>query len=220
MIKKTGLDVKKGPLAVIAAIVVALCVAYLLPAAQTAEPIISQLSVGAPGTSEAVETPVSSGERAAYKVAPDQPRYLTIDKLNVHARALRVGTSADRTVQAPKSIHDVGWYKGSAKPGQAGVMFIDGHVSGPTQPGVFKRIGSLSPGDTVGVEKGDGTKLSFVVTSVKLVPEEKVDMNSLLVSPDADGQHLVLMTCGGSFNRAENKYEDRVVVRATRANTP
>jgi len=220
VVKKTYKNTKKAVLLTAAIVILALCIAYLLPATQTSEPGISQLNVTAPVVDEAVETPVSASQRTAHKVAPNQPRYLTIDKFDVRARVLSVGASADRTIGAPKSIHDVGWYRGSAKPGQAGVMFLDGHVSGPTQPGVFKQIGSLKNGDKIGIERGDGIKFRYVVTSVKLVPEDKVDMNSLLVSPDAYGEHLVLMTCGGSFNRAENQYEGRVIVQAKGTDTP
>lgn len=202
---------------VAAALIVSLCIAYLLPATQTAEPIVlSPEKLVAPASNDTIETPITPKQYNTYMVAPDLPRYLSIPKLGKSARVLSVGVDAQGAVGSPASIHNVGWYTRSAKPGQAGVMFMDGHVSGPNQPGVFKQLSQLTSGDTVEVERGDGEKFTYRVKEVRLALENKVNMGSLLVSPDADGQHLVLMTCGGPFNRETDQFSSRVIVSATR----
>lgn len=194
----------------------ALCVAYLLPAAQTSEIILQPKELVAPSTSQAVETPVSPEKYENHTVPPDLPRYLSIEKFGVTSRILKVGIDKSGAVDAPASIHDVGWYSGSAKPGHAGVMFLDGHVSGPTQPGVFKKLGTLTPGDSVKIQRGDGSTHSYEVTSTRLVPEKDVNMDNLLKTSNQDEERLVMMTCGGRFDRQTDQFNDRVIVQAVK----
>lgn len=150
----------------------------------------------------------------SYVVAPDLPRYIIIDKLNIKARVKRMGVGTDNAIQAPKNIFDAGWYDGSAKPGETGATFIDGHVSGPTQRGVFYKLKSLETGDSIVVEKGDGSRLVYVVASSESYPANRVDMNKAL-RPYGDARKgLTLMTCSGSFDRATQEYTERIIVYA------
>lgn len=98
--------------------------------------------------------------------------------------------------------------------GQDGATLIDGHVSGPTQPGVFKHLGDLSSGDRLEVERGDGTKLGYRVAEVEEHQFADIDMRRLL-KPDGDAhQGLNLITCSGRFDRATQRYTDRTLVFA------
>lgn len=147
-----------------------------------------------------------------YKVAPDMPRFFNIEKLGVHARVKRVGVSADNVLKAPANIFDVGWYDGSAKPGENGTVVLDGHVSGPTKHGVFYNAGSLKAGDKVQLERGDGKVLSYTVTAVETHDYDKVDMSKVLTSSVPGKPALNFMTCAGRFNVRTNSFEQRIVV--------
>jgi sortase (surface protein transpeptidase) len=148
-----------------------------------------------------------------YQVAPDMPRFLKIDKINVFARVLPVGKDSNHQITAPSSVHDAGWYKASAKPGApAGASLIDGHVSGKTESGIFKQLHSITVGDEISVERGDGTVLQYEVTGKKEYDANSVDMRAALTSSDPSKPGLNLITCSGQVQG--DKYSKRLIVFA------
>jgi len=149
----------------------------------------------------------------AYVVPPNQPRYLKIPKLNVDARVRQLGVTAQGQLQAPNNIYDTGWYNGSSKPGDAGgAVLIDGHVHGPTLPGVFYNLKSLLPGDIIQIERGDGKVFSFKVVKLQSYDANNVDMAAALTSIVPGKLGLNLMTCTGKVKGTE--YEQRLIVFA------
>lgn len=167
---------------------------------------------GADGVSRAERAAASRAALiAAHVVAPDEPRVIYIDSLDVSARVLPMGVTADKSIQTPAHPYDAGWYTGSAKPGASGVMFIDGHASGATRQGLFAYIDTLSRGDAIRVERGDKRVLRYAVTSVEVVALEKVRMGEVLAGSDTE---LVLMACTGKWLKDKQTYDKRVIVRA------
>ncbi len=166
--------------------------------------------------SEPSESEVSSSAIANYQVAdPTHPRYLRIPALNIFSRVKNLGTTDAGAVDAPKNIHDVGWYNGSAKPGvKAGASLLLGHVSGWTAPGIFKNANKLVAGDSIEIERGDGEKINYKVTRVQEYPLESIKMGEIL-SADVVGENdLKLMTCSGNYNKDTKLYDHRMVVYA------
>ncbi len=153
----------------------------------------------------------------SYSVAPDLPRLLTIDKINVSARIRRVGVGENNTMKAPASIFDVGWYDGSAKPGENGTVVLDGHVSGPTKQGVFYNLSKLKAGDTIQLTRGDGQVFTYSVVETKTYDDDKVDMPRVMTSAEAGKPGLNVITCSGTFNSRTNQYEQRTVVFAVQS---
>lgn len=152
----------------------------------------------------------------AYTVPPDQPRYLSISKLSVHARVRRLGVKANNELQAPNNIYDTGWYEDSAKPGDAGgAILIDGHVHGPNIPGVFYGLKTLKAGDNIQIERGDGLKYNFKVVKLQTYDVDKVDMAAALTPIIPGKLGLNLITCAGQLDQTGNHYEQRLVVFAT-----
>lgn len=162
------------------------------------------------------EHTVSPQQKDAYTVSPDMPRYLTIEKIGVHARILRLGVNDKGAIAAPQGIWDVGWYDGSAKPSEAGTTFIDGHISGPTLPAVFVRLHELVPGDLVVIERGSGELLRYQVQSVQSQKLDQINMAALLGPHNGNAQSLVLMTCIGQFDAHAYAYDSRLMVIAKR----
>jgi sortase (surface protein transpeptidase) len=148
-----------------------------------------------------------------YTVAPDRPRYLFIPKLSVRAMVKPLGLVANNHIDAPRSAFDAGWYVESAKPGQAGAMFIDGHVSGGAVPGIFHNITSLIPGDTLQVQRGDGALLTYTVIKSQTYSIANVDMSTIL-EPMTNKPGLNIMTCGGNVIKGTNNFDKRIVVFA------
>lgn len=72
-------------------------------------------SDGQPSTNDTPSTtPVTPKAVNAYSVAPDLPRYITISRINVHARVLQVGVTTDGSLATPSNVYDTAWYTGSA----------------------------------------------------------------------------------------------------------
>jgi len=161
------------------------------------------------------EKPTPAAVRA-YTVAPDLPRYLSIPKLNVHARVKALSVDSDNQLSVPTNIHDVGWYESSARPGQAGAMLIDGHSGIGSTKGVFHDAAKLTAGDTIEVERGDGAKLSYTIAEVRVVAHDGVDMATMLTPANGAGEGLNFITCTGKVVPGTTTLNQRVLVRAIR----
>lgn len=151
-------------------------------------------------------------EFSQYRVAADMPRYLFIPDISVRAMIKPKGLTKDNQIDVPRSAFDVGWYNGSAKPGQTGSMLIDGHVSGGNVPGVFYNLKDLTPGMTMKVERGDGETLTYRVVKSVSYDYKNVDMRAALspINPNARGLNLI--TCDGQVIRGSNDFDKRLVV--------
>lgn len=155
---------------------------------------------------------VSNNALAAYTVAAPLPRLLSIGKLNITARVMPMSVNTDGSIQAPVNTNDSGWYTKSAEPGETGAMFIDGHASGATRQGLFGRLDALKEGDTMQIEKGDGTKLTYRVVHTEIVPLDGLDMATVLRPYTGVQKGLNLMTCTGTWIPRKATFDHRVVV--------
>lgn len=167
-------------------------------------------------------TPLPVDTLADYKVAGDMPRALYIDKLHIAARILPMGTNPDNSMQAPININDSGWYTGSAKPGAPGAMVIDGHSSATnsaTHLGLFNALDSLTNGDIITVEKGDGTKLSYKVIYKETVALDAIDMAKALKPYGGAAEGLNLITCSGQWQQSGKTLDHRTIVYTERIST-
>ena len=166
------------------------------------------------------ETKPTDAEVAEYTVAPDRPRYLTIEKLGVSkSRILPMGVNTEGELNTPTNIFDVGWYEGSGKPGQGGTMVIDGHNGGPHVYGVFKDLPSLVEGDIIQVERGDGEIFKYrVVENVAVdLGESNKYMGTAAKSPEPGKESVTLISCTGEWSQSQQTYLSRQFTRAVLA---
>ena len=175
-------------------------------------------SASAPdGNGDVVEEDVTEQMKAAHKVAPDRPRFLSIEKLGVdRARVFEVGVNNLGQMQTPINIFDVGWYRGSGKPGSGGTLVIDGHNGGPTMEGVFKHLPSLVAGDIILIERGDGKFFRYKVVENATVPLAEADsyMKNAVTTPEKGKESLTLITCTGEWSQVQQTYLSRQFLRA------
>lgn len=181
----------------------------------------TKLANSSPDTTEKPSSPTTNSvlpsETAApsvekYTVSAALPRILSIEKFGIKARIVKLGIRANNQLAAPNNIYDTGWYDASSKPGEAGAMVIDGHVSGPTKHGVFYNLNKLVPGDKVSVQNGAGKTYTYKVIKKATYAADKVDMAAVLTPVTLGKPGLNLITCGGVIDRATNHYKDRTVV--------
>jgi sortase (surface protein transpeptidase) len=177
---------------------------------------------GAPSTtaSESAPAPVANKptpkEVAAYTVAPDLPKYLSIPAIKADKiRVTQLGLTKDRSIASPANIFDAGWYKESAKPGQDGAMFVYGHVSNWEANGAFHDLKKLKPGDTVTITRGDDHDFTYKVIRSETYPASTVPMDKVLTPAIAGQQGLNVMTCAGQVIKGTNDFSERLVVYTT-----
>lgn len=166
---------------------------------------------------ELVEVEPTEQEVREYTVAPDRPRYLTVEKLGINkARILPMGVNAKGELATPNNIFDVGWYEASGKPGKGGTMIIDGHNGGPHVLGVFKNLPSLEYGDIITVERGDGVVYKYKVVENKavLLSESDAYMATAARSPEQGKESVTLISCTGEWSQQRGTYLSRQFTRA------
>lgn len=154
----------------------------------------------------------SSNTVAAYNVAPDHPKYITIPGIKVpKTRIIQLGTTGHNQIAAPNNIYDVGWYDQSSKPGRPGAMFMYGHVSSWEAQGIFYNLKSLKAGDEITLTNGANQQFVYKVIKSKIYSAQAVDMNEVL-SPVSSQPGLNLMTCTGNLIKGTNEFSERLVV--------
>ncbi len=166
---------------------------------------------------ELIEEAPTEVEVVEYTVAPDRPRYLTIERLGIYnARIISVGVKASGELGTPNNIFDVGWYDASGKPGYGRTMVIDGHNGGPHVHGVFKDLPILLPGDEIVVERGDGEVFKYSVVENNAISLDESDdyMRVALRSPIAGEESLTLISCTGDWSQSQRTYLSRQFTRA------
>lgn len=185
---------------------------------QTAVAQVTQLTQksedGVAGGTNVPSETSPKGDISAYQVAPELPRFISIPKFGVKSRVLRLGVKPNNELSVPGSIFDAGWYDGSSKPGEAGAMLIDGHVSGPTKLGVFGNLKNLKPGDMIEITRGDGQVFKYKMVKSQSYSASQTDMVAAL-KPVEGKRGLNLITCGGKFDTQKQAFEDRLVIFTT-----
>ena len=165
----------------------------------------SSVSQGAP-------TRPACAVRADTPQVLQPPRELVIPKIGVRADFTELGVQPDGVLESPKTGAVVGWYRDTARPGQAGNMIMSGHVDWEKQPAIFWRLRELQQGDVVQVMAQDGLRYRYAVDWTKSFDPAGAPLREIL-GPTSQ-RWLTLITCGGTFNQVTRQYSERLVVRA------
>lgn len=176
----------------------------------------SAMSISGTNPATADQSAISQEDKIAYTVPADQPRYITIPSIGVNARVLSVGVNSKGNIDTPSNLNDTAWYDGSAKPGQEGQVFIDGHTSFSNSiAAAFNALPKLQAGEQITIEKGDGERINYKVTDVKTLDVSQVNMAEALSTQGDSKKGLTLMTCTGTFNYRTQTADKRLIVYAT-----
>ncbi len=138
-----------------------------------------------------------------------------IPKLNVSAGFQYNGLKSGGTIEIPDNLVDVGWFTGSALPGEKGTAIVMGHVAQVrggiiTKPGVFSGLSELQPGDEIYVRNDKGEAIRFVVRESRYY-DPAAAAADVFIAKD-DGAHLNLITCEGVWDAVRKSYSQRLVV--------
>jgi hypothetical protein len=164
-----------------------------------------------PLAAPSLPAPVSPSPTTQAETPPGPPARLVIPALDVDAPVDPVD-APDADLQVPDDPARVGWWRAGATPGnRSGSALLAGHVDTATDgPGALFRLDRLGPGEAVSVVTTSG-EVRYVVAAVRHYA--KPDLPGDLAST-AGPARLVIVSCGGPFDRARRTYLDNVVVFA------
>lgn len=151
---------------------------------------------------------------AAATVAAAPPTRLHAPAIGVDAPVVPIGVDG-RALVIPDDPSVVGWWRDGARPGApTGTVVLAGHVDAwDTGPGALFHLARIRPGDAVSVRTDTGER-GYVVEAVRRYPKPELPVE---VFAPAGRPRLVLISCGGAFDRRLRSYTDNVVVYATPA---
>jgi sortase (surface protein transpeptidase) len=190
-------------------------IALAISAALSAGPVRAKLSGGKSVNVASAPSSIrpSSKQIATYSVPATNPKYISIPDIAIgNTPVLNLGLANNGQIATPNNIYETGWYNASSKPGQAGAMFIFGHVATYTKYGIFNNLGNLETGARITITRGDNKTYVYQVVAMKIYPYNNVDMNAVLSPVRSGVPGLNLMTCTGPVIQSLSEYSERLVV--------
>ena len=139
------------------------------------------------------------------------------------ARIAIPAAAVDAAVQPVRSVRDAleipavgraGWFDGGARPGEPGRAVVIGHLDSRNGPGLFARVPKLPSGTPIAVTDRRGDVHAFRAVGGAQVRKE--DFPAEHVYGHSDSPVLVLITCGGPYEKGEG-YRDNVLLYARSA---
>jgi LPXTG-site transpeptidase (sortase) family protein len=145
--------------------------------------------------------------------AQSKPTKIKIPSIGVDASVGELGLNTDQTIEVPKNVWEVGWYKYSPSPGYTGPSVMVGHKDAITGKAVFYDLKNIKVGDSITIEHEDGTTAVFKVDSMETYSQDNFPTDKVYGALSYPG--LRLITCTGTYSRFKGRYSDNLVVYAT-----
>jgi hypothetical protein len=141
------------------------------------------------------------------------PVELALPGREVRAPVVAVSTGPAGALLVPEPPSTVGWWSPSALPGgTAGTTVLAGHVdSAAGGLGALAVLRDVAAGEEVVLHGADGRAVGYRVTARRQYAKADLPPEVFAVGGPA---RLVLITCGGAFDRRARHYADNVVVFA------
>jgi LPXTG-site transpeptidase (sortase) family protein len=199
-----------------------------------------QQKIASLSRTQQLQLETSQPDKDNYTVPAAYPRYLHIPEIDVdQARILGLGVlkpdkDGGQQLDSPKNIYDTGWYNCTINPVAANkcatptlpgggdtnqAAVIDGHTCDDGEKCVFNNLSKLKKGDTVTVERGDGSKLNYTVDLVEIKKLADVDMSKVMRPIESGTEGLNLITCIGQWTATDSHgvptMDERVIVYTT-----
>ena len=179
-------------------------------AAPEPEPVLAPVERPAP----AIVAPEPEPEPVPAEPVP--PRMLRIGSIEIEAPVVPVGLEADGAMEIPDDVREVGWYDPDGigvRPGTTGTAVFSSHVDSRSQGrGVLFELRTVRAGDEIEIDLEDGTTQVWRVTEVAQIPKVAMPLREIFTW--AGPSRVVLITCGGEFDRSARSYVDNIVVYA------
>lgn len=155
--------------------------------------VIAGFAIPSPGIAGNAQT----GAEYRSLAAPSKPVRLIVPEIGLKAPIVPIEIAPDGVLTPPSDVHEVGWWKRSAKPGAtSGQTLITGHTV-HTGGGVMNKLGDLRPGAIIRIQTPRGT-VDYSATKVFVYTRAEVAQHARdLFGQDREHGRLVLVTCTG-----------------------
>lgn len=205
---------KRATLA-LASAALAACLAACTPAAPPATRPSPDATPTAPAPlpTAVVDVPVQSSELKP-PVPSVPPTRLRIDALGIDMSVTDVGIQESGDMEIPIDPSIAGWYRYSSDPtSPQGAMVMAAHVDTRGYPiGPLSKLRDIAAGTPITVDGADGAARTYVVESLTFYDKTVVPLADLFTREGPPT--LVVITCGGEYDRAKGSYKDNVVAIA------
>ena len=155
--------------------------------------------------------PAGSTATLPEAVTGPTPVGLRYGAIGADAAVVAVGVEPNGDMSIPGAT-EVGWYRYGPTPGAEGSAVLAAHVAYGGRDGVFRRLTASVPGDRFDVVYDDGSTRTFEVVALRQYDKDELPTAEIFAV--TGGPQVVLVTCGGSFNRELRSYDDNVVAYA------
>lgn len=159
------------------------------------------------------DVPVRPATEQPAPAAPP-PVSLAIADLGIAMPVDPVGVEPDGAMSLPETGERAGWYQfGPAPGGESGAVVVAAHVdTRATGLGEFAKLVDIQPGAQIVVVDSAGASFTYTVSTTERIAKADVPLDQ--VFDRAGDRRLVLVTCGGNFDRETGHYVDNVIVTA------
>lgn len=164
------------------------------------------------GAEETAPDETAQKKPAVEALDYSEPVRIKIPEIGVSSSLVDLGLDSEGVMETPEPVDKAGWFTPSPPPGIPGATVIAGHVTWDQEPMVFFKLGDLEKGDRVEVMRKDGIKTVFEVTRIGSFPKDSFPTDAVYSQPD--NSQLRLITCGGDYDKASNRYLSNVIVWA------
>lgn len=165
-----------------------------------------------PGAGRVPVTDATLGATPAAAIVP--PVRVQVPDLDIDMPVAAVGVAPEGDMELPDDAGVAAWYEfGPAPAAAAGSTLIAAHVDSLTTGiGPFAKLHDVAPGAQVVVTTADGGTHRYRVQDVARVEKDAAPVGEWF--DRAGPPRLVLVTCGGAFDREVRHYAENVVVTA------
>ena len=160
---------------------------------------------------DGVDLAVALPSDLRYGVGP-RPQRLRVPSIGLDAPIVPIGLDPTGALAVPEKVDVAGWWSGGPIPGEAGPTVVVGHYDSKTAAGVFEHLPEVGVGNVITVERSDGWKYRYRVTSSERIAKSAFPTGRVYGATAATALRLV--TCGGRFDRSTGHYVDNVIVYA------
>ncbi|WP_454042313.1 class F sortase [Cellulosimicrobium sp. Marseille-Q8652] len=147
--------------------------------------------------------------------APPAATRVVVPSIGLDMAVEPAGVDGEGQMALPDDARSAAWYRfgpGPASP--AGAVVVAAHVDDLAGAGPFARLADVAAGTTVDVLDATGSTYTYTVTGVEDVAKADLPIDTVF---DREGPpRLVLVTCGGEWDRERRSYTANVVVTAER----
>ena len=146
-------------------------------------------------------------------MAESEPVRLKIPSLNIDAPfSAPLGLDDAKEIEVPKDYVSVGYYKFGPTPGELGPAVVLGHVDSFEGPAVLYSLGKLEVGDTIEIERKDGSTAVFSVTEMERNSQNAFPTQKVYGKLNYAG--LRVITCTGVYDKNKLRYSHNLIVYA------